>query len=210
MPKPAYRDEIPTHVRVRMEGRTARLRGLGYKSYPHYLASRHWIELRRRYRESDLPQECICGEEHVQLHHLTYERIGAEDLADLTPLCKRCHAMAHALEWRREIGLDLSGFCDDDRAIRGRALIAELVAQSEGDIAAHRQKEQAHVLSLSFSARLVRATEHARARKVDVRPHLKMIRRLHAQGGIDMLLTKRLRVVEQLAYGWDGWRDQLS
>lgn len=97
--------------------RQLRLEQLGYRDYRDYLRSAHWHDLKRRYRESDRPQECICGEvERVQLHHLTYERIGHEELTDLTPLCARCHAMIHELERRGEIGLDFAGFVNAQRA----------------------------------------------------------------------------------------------
>ena len=88
--------------------------------------------LRRRYRESDRPQNCICGEtERLQLHHLTYERVGAERLDDLTPLCANCHAMIHELERRGEIGLDFTGFVDAKRAERNRSTMRDSVAKSE-------------------------------------------------------------------------------
>lgn len=48
------------------------------------------------------------------------ERVGREELADLTPLCSHCHAMVHVLERRGLIGLDFSGFVDKVRADRYR------------------------------------------------------------------------------------------
>lgn len=75
--------------------------------------------MKARYRASALPQDCICGEtERVQMHHVTYERVGEEALPDLTPLCPTCHAMIHALESRGEIGLDFSGLVNEQRAKR--------------------------------------------------------------------------------------------
>ena len=47
---------------------------LGYESYDEYLASDHWRDVKRRFRESGRPTECICGEQGVDLHHETYER----------------------------------------------------------------------------------------------------------------------------------------
>jgi hypothetical protein len=42
---------------------------------------------------------------HGHLHHLTYQRIGAEDDTDLLPLCAAHHARLHELlvkpRWRR-------------------------------------------------------------------------------------------------------------
>lgn len=61
----------------------------------------------------------MCGEtEGLHLHHLTYERLGAERLDDLTPLCPNCHAMVHVLVKRGEMGLDFAGFVDEQRQQR--------------------------------------------------------------------------------------------
>jgi hypothetical protein len=85
--------------------------------YREYLASPHWQAIRVRYRESDLPQRCMCGESQVDLHHKTYQRLGREELTDLLPLCRRCHVMVHVLERRGEVGLDLVGFHSLERAL---------------------------------------------------------------------------------------------
>lgn len=110
---------VPRHVRARRELRQARLRELGYKSYPEYLMSPHWMKVRERYWTSpDTRKDCMCGEtEALHLHHKTYARIGSERLDDLMPLCDRCHAMVHVLEYRGDIGLDLKGFESAERAI---------------------------------------------------------------------------------------------
>lgn len=108
--------------RIRRWQRHLRLQKFGYRDYCTYLRSAHWHSVKARYRVSDQPQDCICGEaEAIQLHHMTYERVGEELLTDLTPLCPTCHAMIHTLEARGEIGLDFSGFCNEERAARHRA-----------------------------------------------------------------------------------------
>lgn len=118
-----------TVVRLRREVRDIRLREQGYRSYPHYLKSAHWADVRREYQASGLPQDCFCGEtEAIQLHHMTYERVGREELSDLTPLCPTCHAMVHTLEARGEIGLDFTGFINEQRAEQRRAEV-EAAAQ---------------------------------------------------------------------------------
>lgn len=99
--------------------RHTRLAALGFSSYRDYLHAPHWQATRAAYRASAQPQDCICGEtEGLQLHHLSYERVGAERLTDLTPLCDRCHAMVHVLERRGDMGLDLQGFVNEERAKR--------------------------------------------------------------------------------------------
>lgn len=68
-----------------------------------YLASEHWQQ--RRAEALDFAEHrCqICNREQNELdegsildvHHRTYERIGRERLADLTVLCRACHARFH-------------------------------------------------------------------------------------------------------------------
>jgi hypothetical protein len=78
--------DLATKRRARREIRAERLRRLGFKDYDAYLRSPQWASLKARYRASDLPQACVlCDEELVQLHHVTYERVG-EELTDLAPL----------------------------------------------------------------------------------------------------------------------------
>lgn len=73
------------------------LRPLGYGRYAEYLASDHWRDVKRAYRESDRPQRCKCGTAGRHLHHLTYERLGAELLTDLLLLCEDCHRRIHGI-----------------------------------------------------------------------------------------------------------------
>lgn len=109
--------EVYTAIRKRRQDRHRRLVELGYSSYGDYLRSDHWHHVRANYRASDRPQACICGATTgLHLHHLTYERVGAETLDDLTPLCPTCHVMVHALEARGEMGLDFAGLVSASRA----------------------------------------------------------------------------------------------
>lgn len=79
----------------------SRLEALGFDSYGAYLASPHWKGLRAKYRQSGRPQRCsVCRSHRFQLHHLTYERLGAELLDDLVPLCRWCHDKTHGAERR--------------------------------------------------------------------------------------------------------------
>lgn len=84
------------------QGRTPsfgdRLRVLGYDSYPAYLASNHWANVRREWAASGRAKCCaVCGHGRYELHHHSYRRLGRESLDDLTPLCRTCHGRAHAL-----------------------------------------------------------------------------------------------------------------
>jgi hypothetical protein len=82
----------------------------------------------------DRPQDCVlCGtSERIHLHHTTYERLGRERLADLVPLCHRCHSMVHELIRRGEIGLDLDlrGLTSADRAAAYRDTLAEMLQRA--------------------------------------------------------------------------------
>jgi hypothetical protein len=76
----------------------SRLKGLGM-SYTEYLNSKHWADVKRRYRESSLPQNCMaCDSTKVQYHHRTYQRVGCELLTDIMPLCDACHKRVHEFE----------------------------------------------------------------------------------------------------------------
>lgn len=100
----------PTFSRKQLQVgiKRSRLRELGYEDYSDYIKSSRWKNTRARYRSSDRPQDCaICGAgDPIILHHRTYERLGAEALDDLLPLCLSCHEMVHELERRQseEVG----------------------------------------------------------------------------------------------------------
>lgn len=148
-------------VDARRFARARRLRQLGYRNYPAYLQSSHWREVKARYRESGLPQACLCGDDGpVDLHHTTYERVGAELLTDLVPLCRRCHVAVHALELRGDMTLDLVGFFSEAQAAIYAPDVDERRAQADIDIAAgvERRREQ----------RQAQADEHQRRRNARV------------------------------------------
>lgn len=89
-----------------------RLQELGYNSYDDYLHSKHWYVLSKRYYASKhAPRNaggsvhcafCECTE--VELHHVTYARLGKERLADLRAVCRKHHAEIHE---RRQAGISL-------------------------------------------------------------------------------------------------------
>lgn len=66
--------------------------------YREYINSLQWKAFRARwFNDSSLPNLCVaCGGSSVlELHHVTYERLGNERLNDLVPLCHRCHIEFH-------------------------------------------------------------------------------------------------------------------
>ncbi len=64
-------------------------------AYRVYLDSPAWQELRKRKLQELRRCQGCGGDECLQVHHLTYERIGHERLTDLMVLCHLCHAKEH-------------------------------------------------------------------------------------------------------------------
>ena len=75
---------------------TEKLQALGFKSYADYLRCDHWVTFRSVYFTS---HDKIClhcrSINKIQLHHLTYNRLGCERYDDVVPLCQHCHARVH-------------------------------------------------------------------------------------------------------------------
>jgi 5-methylcytosine-specific restriction endonuclease McrA len=60
--------------------------------YRAYLASPAWAELRRLVLIRDNHRCIACGRtSDLEVHHLTYARMGREPLSDLITLCHPCH-----------------------------------------------------------------------------------------------------------------------
>lgn len=114
VPKPARRPN------GRFDRMARKLKSLGYSSYSEYLFSKHWDSFKLRYKAAGQPMKCaICKESPVQLHHNTYNTIGAESFSDVTPLCDLHHTAVHqwlddrvggkvsqtpeAVKWLREV-----------------------------------------------------------------------------------------------------------
>lgn len=77
------------------EAKAKRLAALPYDAY---LRTEHWRKLRLVVLDRWGGYCEGCGvRPAVQVHHKTYERLGREELADLTPLCATCHAGEHGL-----------------------------------------------------------------------------------------------------------------
>ena len=64
--------------------------------YTSYLHSPAWQQRRRAILQRD---HYVCQQCHraraVQVHHLTYKRVGHEHPSDLVSLCYRCHQARH-------------------------------------------------------------------------------------------------------------------
>jgi hypothetical protein len=81
------------------ELRSVRLRELGYSSYQDYLLSPHWRAIKDWWwsRRKSTRRCWCCGRKDVptDLHHRTYENLGAEKEGDLIRLCRVCHELTH-------------------------------------------------------------------------------------------------------------------
>lgn len=171
----------PAHVRKRRAERRATLKRLGYESYPAYLRSPHWARKRAEYHASDLTQACVlcASPDDVDLHHKTYERIGNEVLADLEPLCRRCHVALHTLERRGDTTLDPADLADQERAAANSAARAPNIEQAAQHFDESRDQPDRWFAAWNaiLDQHLQRLIEHGDASHEDMRPYADSIRR---------------------------------
>src|SRR5262245_54101442 len=66
------------------------------QEYLDYIASPQWEEFRQRVLKhwKHCCAKCGKGDVVLQVHHLTYARLGRERLSDAVPLCIPCHKIA--------------------------------------------------------------------------------------------------------------------
>lgn len=70
-------------------------------NYYEYIASKEWQRKRLARIKLDGYKCHICGSSrNLNVHHLTYERLGHEDMEDLMTLCRSCHEKVHEIEPR--------------------------------------------------------------------------------------------------------------
>lgn len=64
--------------------------------YRQYIESDAWKRKRERRLIHDGYRCKLCGSaKNLQVHHVTYERLGFEQMDDLVTLCKDCHESVH-------------------------------------------------------------------------------------------------------------------
>jgi hypothetical protein len=69
-------------------------------AYEQHLASPEWQALRQEVFARCRGECERCHHDNAtQLHHLTYERLGDELLADLLGVCRGCHEAIHGIPW---------------------------------------------------------------------------------------------------------------
>jgi 5-methylcytosine-specific restriction endonuclease McrA len=66
--------------------------------YQQYLRTPHWQAMRKRalLRAGFQCKRCEVRGQRLDVHHLSYDRLGRELESDLTVLCELCHAGEHA------------------------------------------------------------------------------------------------------------------
>jgi 5-methylcytosine-specific restriction endonuclease McrA len=86
--------------------------------YSEYITSSTWRDSTARRAELAAARfRCrLCNrtnaEASLEVHHRTYERLGAEEASDLTTLCRECHVVVTDLLRRRRYAADTPRFCD--------------------------------------------------------------------------------------------------
>ena len=65
--------------------------------YLRYLKSSEWRKKADSRLAFDGGKCQVCGKKATEVHHLTYDRLGHEELSDIVSLCKPCHKKAEEL-----------------------------------------------------------------------------------------------------------------
>ena len=66
--------------------------------YSRYISSQHFRELRaERLKKDDYRCHRCRSAKNLHCHHITYERIGREDIDDVVMLCGSCHSTIHGM-----------------------------------------------------------------------------------------------------------------
>lgn len=65
--------------------------------YEKYIRSSQWRKKADERMALDGGKCCVCGKAATEVHHLTYVRLGNENMEDLVSLCHRCHEKAEFL-----------------------------------------------------------------------------------------------------------------
>lgn len=71
--------------------------GKGNPAYERYIHSSAWRDKADERLNLDKHTCQVCGGEASDVHHLTYDRFGHEDMSDLVSLCRACHKKAEEI-----------------------------------------------------------------------------------------------------------------
>ena len=68
----------------------------GEIDYYEYIKTEEWQKIRQKVFRRDRFQCVMCGcSKNLEAHHITYKRLGAENISDLVTLCEDCHERVH-------------------------------------------------------------------------------------------------------------------
>jgi len=70
-------------------------RRVGYATYDKYLHGEHWMLFSEGMRKKSC--ECCRRTENLQIHHITYDRLGEELPFDVVTVCGTCHIAIHEI-----------------------------------------------------------------------------------------------------------------
>lgn len=95
MPREEFMEMIDERNDMRARARK-RIAAKKKVDYQEYLLSDHWEKMRRRalYHDGYKCADCMTAET-LQIHHLSYLRIGHERMTDLITVCESCHLARH-------------------------------------------------------------------------------------------------------------------
>ena len=79
--------------------------------YKTYLQSPEWRVVRKKQLRNQRDCQACGSKEHLNIHHMTYHRLGFEKLKNLKTLCKTCHRQLH-MEFK--LWREKNGFKRDD------------------------------------------------------------------------------------------------
>lgn len=76
-------------------------------TYKRYLRTQNWQKLRFEVLKRSGGKCEWCGYQPykrggLQIHHLSYDRVGHESLEDLIAICPRCHMEIHKITGKRK------------------------------------------------------------------------------------------------------------
>ncbi len=134
--------------------------------YHQYLASREW-----RLKRKEVIERCgnVCERCHqgpVQnVHHLTYERVGNELIADLQGLCRPCHEFMsgeqHDDPAKKSLSLDVKEcpYCGDILYVMGAEFLPETDREKHWSNATERAEVRMHCMTGHVFALVVETIE---------------------------------------------------
>jgi 5-methylcytosine-specific restriction endonuclease McrA len=86
----------PKMGRRKRRNRQRRGKRVWVENYGDYLKSPHWLATRKDALDYHGRKCADCGAtEPLEVHHVTYKRLGREKMKDLLVLCGACHRIRH-------------------------------------------------------------------------------------------------------------------